>query len=95
MNKELWIAIANFAVKFGIDAAAVLLEEANKPAATIDDAITALRSIQTKSADDYLAEARAKLSGVLPMPASTDPVPPPAPTTVSDQTTDPPATPNS
>lgn len=77
MTPALWIAIINFATKFGLDAAAAILTNMRKPDATIDEAIAALREIQQKSADQYLAEARARLG--IPDPANVIPAAPQPP----------------
>lgn len=65
MTPELWRAVMEFAVRFGLNAAIALLERIGKPGATIDDAIAALAEAQAKSAEDYLAEARRKLGGTV------------------------------
>lgn len=57
MTPELWVAILNFAVKFGIDAALTIGNAVKNQGATIDDAIGALQDIQKKSAADYLTAA--------------------------------------
>jgi hypothetical protein len=53
-------ALIMFAVKFGLEAAILLGERIMKPGATIDDAITALKEIQTKTPQDFIDEARAR-----------------------------------
>lgn len=68
MSETLLVALLNFAVKFGIDAA-LAIATSFKPGATIDDAIAALQLAKTKTAQDYLAEAKAAV------------VPPPTPPT--------------
>lgn len=62
MSEALIIAIFNLVTRFGFSAASVLLQRLNKPHATIDDAIAALNEAASKSAEDYLAEARLKLN---------------------------------
>ena len=59
MSEQLWIAVINFASKFTLDAAIALLQ-AGVPK-TIDDAIGALEVAKTKTAQQYLDEAKAKL----------------------------------
>lgn len=59
MTPELWAQVIAFAVKFGLSAAIELLKGMSKPA-TIDDAIAALESAKTKTAQDYLDEAAGK-----------------------------------
>ena len=56
MSEAAWIAISEFAVKFGLDAA-IAWATSIKPGATIDDAINALTNI--KKAQTYLDEAKA------------------------------------
>ena len=67
----MWITIAQFAIKFGIDAA-IAISNGIKSGATIDDAIAALELARTKSAQDYLDED-AKLN---PIPLPTPVTPP-------------------
>ncbi len=50
MSEALAIAIAQYAIKFGLDAAILFAEKAGKPGATIDDAIAALRGVKDASA---------------------------------------------
>ncbi len=57
MSQELLIALLNFGVKFGIDAA-IAMAKAFKTGATIDEAIAALELAKTKTAQDYLNEAK-------------------------------------
>jgi hypothetical protein len=57
MTPALWIAVIEFAVKFGLDAA-IAITAAIKPGATIDDAITALQAASQKTAQQYLDEAK-------------------------------------
>lgn len=56
MSETLLIAILQFAVKFGIDAA-LAIARGVKGGATIDDAIAALEQAKTKTWDQYKAEA--------------------------------------
>ena len=58
----MWITIAQFAIKFGVDAA-IAIANGIKTGATIDDAISALELARTKTAQDYLDED-AKLNPV-------------------------------
>lgn len=51
------ITLIEFAIKFGIDAA-ISLAGALKSGATIDDAIAALELAKTKTAQQYLDEAK-------------------------------------
>lgn len=71
MSEAALISISEFAIKFGLDAAIAWLS-AHKPGATIDDAIAALQLAKTKTAQDYLNEAKAALSpsAALAPPAS-------------------------
>ncbi len=55
MTSELWIALLNFATKFGIEAS-IAIAKGVKGGATIDDAIAALENAKTKSAADYVKE---------------------------------------
>lgn len=57
MSEQLLIALFNFGVKFGIDAA-IAMAKAFKTGSTIDDAIAALEVAKTKTAQDYLSEAK-------------------------------------
>lgn len=74
MSEQVLLRILDFALKFGIDAA-IALAKSIKPGATIDDAIAALEMAKTKTAQDYLDEAKANTVSV-PVP---DPVPVPVP----------------
>jgi len=56
MTTALWIALIEFATKFGIDAAIAIIAGV-KSAKTIDDAIAALEVAKTKTAAQYLSEA--------------------------------------
>ena len=67
MTPEIIVAILNFATKFGIDAAVAIIQNLNKPAASLDDAIAALQAAKTKTAQQYLDEAKAALP-TLPTP---------------------------
>ena len=58
MTPETLAAWLQFAVKFGIDAA-IAIAPMFKGGATIDDAIAALQTAKTKTAQDYLNEAKA------------------------------------
>ena len=49
------LALIQFAVKFGLDAALILANAFKKGGVTIDDAIAALEMAKTKTAADYLA----------------------------------------
>ncbi len=75
MTPELWVAILNFAVKFGIDAAIAIANGLKGGSKTIDDAIAALEMAKTKTPDDYLKEAK----GQLPQMPPFVPVPPGSP----------------
>jgi hypothetical protein len=55
------LALIQLIAKVGLDAALVILQAINKPAATIDDAIAALEAARAKTSADYLAEAKAAL----------------------------------
>jgi len=61
MSEMMIIAIINLVTRVGFGAASVFLQRLNKPHATLQDAIDALNEAATKSAEDYLAEAKAKL----------------------------------
>jgi hypothetical protein len=56
MTPDLWAAVMNYAVKFGIDAAIAIVKAINNNA-NIDDAIAALDKAKAKTAEDYLKEA--------------------------------------
>lgn len=58
MSEAAIIALAEFAVKFGLDAA-IAFAGSMKPGATVDDAIAALQLAKTKTAQQYLDEAKA------------------------------------
>lgn len=58
MTPEVLIALIQFAIKFGIDSA-IAIAPLFKTGATIDDAINALQVAKTKTAQDYLNEAKA------------------------------------
>ncbi len=73
MTPEVIASWLQFAVKFGIDAA-LAIAPMFKGGATIDDAINALQSAKTKTAADYIAEAKA----ALPTPVPPPPTPAPA-----------------
>lgn len=62
MSEAMIIAIINLVTRVGFAAASVFLQRIGKPNATIDDAIEALDAGAKKSAEDYLSEARAKLT---------------------------------
>lgn len=64
MSPELLIAILNFATKFGLEAAIEILKV--KPGTTIDEAIAALERAKTKTAQDYLDEAKRNLPPASP-----------------------------
>lgn len=51
------LALIQFAVKFGLDAAITLGQAIKGPGATIEDAIAALETAKTKTAAEYLAAA--------------------------------------
>ena len=59
MTPALWVTIIEFAMKFGIDAAIAIMQGV-KSGATIDDAIAALELAKTKTAQQYLDEAKNK-----------------------------------
>lgn len=60
MSPELWVVVIQFAIKFGIDATIAIMQGI-KSGATIDDAIAALQTAKTKTAQQYLDEAKAKI----------------------------------
>ena len=72
LTPTMWITIAQFAIKFGIDSA-IAIANGIKTGATIDDAIAALELARTKSAQDYLDED-AKLNPIPLPPPVTPPV---------------------
>lgn len=59
MSETFLIALIQFAIKFGLDSA-LAIAKANKDA-SIDEAIAALEVAKTKTAQDYLDEAKAKV----------------------------------
>lgn len=65
MTQALWIEIMRFAVQFGIDAA-IELAKAIKSGGNIDNAIAALESAKTKTAQQYLDEAKANSTAANP-----------------------------
>lgn len=71
MDPALLSAILMFAGRFGIPATQTLLTNLNKPSVTLDDTIVALDKAATKSADDYLKEARIRAG--IPEPPVTPP----------------------
>ena len=58
MSEAAIIALSEFAIKFGLDAA-IAWAQSLKQGATIDDAIAALQAAKTKTAQQYLDEAKA------------------------------------
>lgn len=58
MTEEALISLIKFAIKFGIDSA-IAIAPLFKGGATIDDAINALQMAKTKTAQDYINEAKA------------------------------------
>lgn len=60
MTPEERNSLIQFAIKFGLDAALAIIPMF-KGGATIDDAIAALEVAKTKTAADYVAEAKAKV----------------------------------
>lgn len=60
MNIDTYVALIQFAIKFGIDAA-IAIANGIKKGATIDDVIFALEAAKTKTAQDYLDEAEKKI----------------------------------
>ncbi len=67
MSEQAIITLAEFAINFGIDAA-IAIAGAFKTGATIDDAIKALELAKTKTAQDYLNEAKANVALNPPTP---------------------------
>ncbi len=59
MTPALWIAVLEFATKFGMDAAIAILNGI-KGGTTVDDAIAALEAAKLKTAQQYLDEAKGK-----------------------------------
>lgn len=74
MSEALLIAIINLVTKVGIDGAIAFLE---RPMATVDDAIAALKRAKEKSLADYIDEDQL---GRLLTPPATPPTEPPQPT---------------
>lgn len=66
MSEALIIALLNFAVRFGIDAAIAFAKRAGQPAPTLDDVIAALEIAKTKTAQQFLDEAKAAIPGPMP-----------------------------
>lgn len=64
MSETLLIALIQFAIKFGLDAA-IVISKATKDA-SIDQVIAALEVAKTKTAQDYLNEAKAKQPPPIP-----------------------------
>lgn len=64
LTPEIAVALINAAVNLGIDAALALAKMFK--GATIDDAINALQEAKTKTAQDYLNEAKAALPASTP-----------------------------
>ena len=58
MSEAVIIALIQVAIKYGPDAA-IAIAKLFKTGATIDDAIAALEVAKTKTAQDYLNEAKA------------------------------------
>lgn len=76
MTPELWIALIQFGTKFGLDAALAIINGI-KGGKTIDDAIAALELAKTKTAEQYLQEAKDALTPPVPVvPLVTPPVTP-------------------
>lgn len=91
MSESLIIALATLAVKYGPDVA-IAFAKLFKGSATIDDAIAALEVAKTKTADDYIEEAKKAQVVETPVVATTTTVTespvsvsetPPAPTTTA------------
>lgn len=57
LTPELWAALIQAALKLGTQAAISLANAINKPNPTMDDAIGALKEIESKGAPAYLQEA--------------------------------------
>lgn len=66
-KEEILLRLAEYAIKFGLDAA-IALAKAIQGGATIDNAIAAFEFAKTKTATQYLDEAKAEqaLAGVTP-----------------------------
>ncbi len=62
LTPELLAAFLNAAVALGTDVAIAIGKAVSKSGSTLDDAIAALEAAKTKTSDDYLAEAKAKLN---------------------------------
>ena len=81
LNRDDINLIAGMALKYFPE---LVLEMGNmfKNSTTVDDAIAALEEAKTKTAADYLAEAKAELAGTpvvdMPLDPSKDLPPPPA-----------------
>jgi hypothetical protein len=73
MTPDLWLALVQFATKFGLDAALAIINGI-KGGKTIDDAIAALELAKLKMAQEYLKEAAAAIA---PAPVVTPPADPP------------------
>lgn len=56
MSEALWIALIQFGIKFGLDAA-IAISDGIKNAKNIDDAIAALKTASEKTAQQYVDEA--------------------------------------
>jgi hypothetical protein len=69
MTQELWAALAIYAVKFGLQAA-IDLAKSIQAGGGIDAAIAALEKAESKTAQQYLDEARARqaLAGTVTPP---------------------------
>lgn len=61
MTQELLISLIQFSIKFGLDATLQILN-AMKEGATIDDAIAAWDKAAKKTAQQYLDEAKEKIT---------------------------------
>lgn len=61
MTTELMAALLQFGIKFGIDAALAIVQNL-KGGITIDTAIAALEAAKTRTAQQYLDEAKAALA---------------------------------
>jgi len=72
MSEAAIIALSEFAIKFGLDAA-IALASSMKPGATIDDAIAALQTAKTKTAQQYLDEAKSAAAAGVQISASVAP----------------------
>ena len=58
MSEQAWLALIQFATRFGLDAALAIAQNW-KPKPSVDEAIAALEAAKTKTAADYIAEAKA------------------------------------